>query len=83
MTRQPANKRSIFRAEPKYEHKTDNTYPVIAWHPSGRILTYINEEKAGMVIYFYRIEEKKTEERNFLYFDKVLISHIHPKDQGL
>jgi Tol biopolymer transport system component len=62
----------IFRAEPKYEHKTDNTYPVIGWHPTSRILTYINEEKAGMVIYFYRIEEKKTEKRNFLYFDKVL-----------
>jgi len=64
--------RAIFRAEPKYEHKTDNTYPVIAWHPSSRILTFINEEKAGMVIYFYRTDEKKTEERNFLYFDKIL-----------
>jgi hypothetical protein len=62
----------IFRAEPKYEHKTDNTYPVIGWHPSSRIFTYINEEKAGMVIYFYRVEEKKTEHRNFLYFDKVI-----------
>ncbi len=25
----------IFRAEPKYEHKTDNTYPVIGWHPTA------------------------------------------------
>jgi len=64
--------KAIFRKEPKYEHKTDNTYPVIGWHPTSRILTYINEEKAGMVIYFYRVEEKKTEKRNFLYFDKVL-----------
>jgi hypothetical protein len=64
--------RAIFRAEPKYEHKTDNTYPVISWHPSSRILTFINEEKAGMVIYFYRTDEKKTEKRNFLYFDKIL-----------
>jgi WD40 repeat protein len=71
--------KSLFRAEPKYEHKTDNTYPVIAWHPSGRILTYINEEKAGMVIYFYRIDEHKTEERNFLYFDKVLAFSYSPE----
>ncbi len=69
----------IFRAEPKYEHKTDNTYPVIAWHPSSRILTYINEEKAGMVIYFYRVDEKKTEEKNFLYFDKVLDFSYSPE----
>ena len=69
----------IFRAEPRYEHITDNTYPVIAWHPSGRILTYLNEEKAGMVIYFYRTDEKKTEERNFLYFDKVLDFSYSPE----
>lgn len=62
----------IFRAEPRFEQKTDNSYPVIAWHPTGRILTYINEEKAGLVMYFYRIQERTTEERNLLYFDKIL-----------
>ena len=25
----------IFRKEPKFEQVTDNTYPVMAWHPSG------------------------------------------------
>jgi len=69
----------IFRAEPKYEHKTDDTYPVIAWHPSSRILTFINEEKDGMVIYFYRVDEKRTEQRNFLYFDKVLNFSYSPE----
>jgi WD40 repeat protein len=71
--------KNIFRAEPKYEHKTDNKYPVIAWHPSSRILTYLNEEKAGMVIYFFRTEEKKTEQKNFLYFDKVLDFSYSPE----
>jgi len=71
--------KAIFKAEPKYEHKTDKTYPVIAWHPGGRILTFINEEKAGMVIYFYRTDEQKTEERNFLYFDKVLDFSYSPE----
>jgi WD40 repeat protein len=75
--------KAIFRAEPKYEHKTDNTYPVLAWHPSGRILTFINEEKAGMVIYFYRVGEKKTESRNFLYFDKVLSCSYSPDGSRL
>ncbi len=75
--------RAIFRIEPKYEHKTDNTYPVIGWHPSGRILTFINEEKAGMVIYFYRIDEKKTEERNLLYFDKVMSFSYSPDGSRL
>jgi len=62
----------IFRKEPKFEQVTDNTYPVIAWHPNGKILTYINDEKADLVMYFYRVNEKSTEKRNLLYFDKVL-----------
>ena len=73
----------IFKAEPKFEQKTDNTYPVIAWHPSGRIFTYINEEKAALVIYFYRIEEKNSEKRNLLYFDKILDFSYSPEGSRL
>lgn len=73
----------IFRKEPKFEQVTDNTYPVLAWHPSGKILTYINEEKADLVMYFYRINEKKTEKRNLLYFDKVLDFSYSPEGSRL
>jgi Tol biopolymer transport system component len=62
----------IFRKEPKFEQIIDNTYPVIAWHPTGKILTYINDEKADLQMYFYRVNEKKTDKRILLYFDKVL-----------
>lgn len=64
--------RTIFRAEPKFDQMIDETYPVMAWHPSSRILTIINEEKAGLMMYFYRTSEKSTEKRTLLYFDKVL-----------
>jgi len=69
---QTGKTRIVFRAEPRYEHKTDNTYPVIAWHPNSNILTFINEEKSLLRIYFHRVPEKTTEERLFLYLDKVL-----------
>jgi Tol biopolymer transport system component len=75
--------RIIFRAEPKFEQKTDNTYPVIAWHPSGKILTFINDERSDLVIYFYRINERKTEKRNLLYFDKVLDFAYAPEGSKL
>lgn len=80
---QTGKNKAVFRIEPKYEHKTDNTYPVIGWHPSGRILTFINEERAGMVIYFYRLDEKRTEQRNLLYFDKVLNFSYSPDGSQL
>jgi WD40 repeat protein len=64
--------KKIFRKEPKFEQFTDDTYPVIAWHPSSRILTFINEEKNSLVMYFYRVDERNTEIRNLLYYDKIL-----------
>ncbi len=64
--------KKIFSIEPKFEQNADNTYPVLAWHPGSDILTFINEEKNALKIYFYRISTDKTESRNLLYFDKVL-----------
>lgn len=73
----------IFRKEPKFEQVVDKTYPVIAWHPSGKILTYINDEKADLEMYFYRINEKKTDKRILLYFDKVLDFSYSPEGSRL
>jgi WD40 repeat protein len=73
----------IFRAEPRLPLESDKTYPVIAWHPSGKILTYINEEKAALLMYFYRLNDKSTEERNILYFDKVLDFSYSPEGSRL
>jgi len=73
----------IFRKEPRFEQVTDNTYPVIAWHPSSKILTFISDEKADLVMYFYRVNEKTTEKRNLLYFDKVLDFSYSPEGSRL
>jgi Tol biopolymer transport system component len=76
-------KKIIFRKEPKFEQVTDNTYPVLAWHPNGKILTYINDEKSALVMYFYRLDDKSTEKRNLLYFDKVLDFSYAPEGSRL
>jgi hypothetical protein len=75
--------RIIFRAEPKLPQKSDETYPVLAWHPSSKILTFINEEKAGLVMCFYRVNDKSTEKRNLLYFDKILDFSFAPEGSRL
>jgi hypothetical protein len=80
---QTGKTRIIFRIEPKFEQKTDNTYPVMAWHPNGRILTFINEERANLEIYFYRVTERTTEKRLLLYFDKVLDFAYAPEGSRL
>jgi Tol biopolymer transport system component len=75
--------KAIFRIEPKYEQKVDNTYPVMAWHPGGRILTFINEEKDGMVIYFYLTDQHRLQRKKMLYFDKVLDCSYSPDGSRL
>ncbi len=64
--------KKLFRREHKLEQITDFSYPVLAWHPSGRILTFITEEKGGLKLYYYTFGEKKLQTRNLLYFEKVL-----------
>ncbi|MBN1950408.1 MAG: PD40 domain-containing protein [Bacteroidales bacterium] len=65
-------RKRIVKKEYKLEQINDYSYPVLAWHPSGRILTFITEEKGGLKLYYYTFGEKELQERNFLYFEKVL-----------
>ena len=51
--------------------------------PGGNILTYINEEKGALKIYFRRLSERKPESRNLLYFDKVLDFDYSPSGARL
>ncbi len=65
-------KKKILKREHKLEQITDYSYPVLAWHPSGRILTFITEEEGGLKLYYFTFGEKKMQKRNLLYFEKVL-----------
>jgi len=75
--------KKIFSIEPKYEQMADISYPVLAWHPSSRILTFINEEKGDLKIYFYRTDSEETESRNLLYFEKILDFNYSPNGNRL
>ena len=67
------NKRKcLIKREHKIDQIPDYTFPVIAWHPSGRILTYITEEKGGLKLWFYDVSNREVTSRNLLYFEKVL-----------
>lgn len=70
--------KKLLRREHKLEQITDYTYPVMAWHPSGRILTFIVEEKGGLIMYYYTFGERKMTQRNVLYYDKVLNYSFSP-----
>jgi len=54
------------------EQKNDLSFPLLAWHPSGRILAVMKEKKGKVYLDYYNVAEKKKEENKFFYFEKVL-----------
>jgi hypothetical protein len=65
-------KERILKKGQKLEQIVDYSCPVLAWHPSGRILSFITEEKGGLKLNYYILAEKEMVIKNLLYFEKVL-----------
>lgn len=55
-----------------YIQQTDDSYPLLAWHPSGKLLALIRERKGKIFLGFYNLDLKKYEESELFNFDKIL-----------
>jgi Tol biopolymer transport system component len=62
----------LLKKEHKLDQIQDYSYPVLAWHPSSRILTFVTEEEGGLKLYYYTLDTKLLERRNIQYFEKIL-----------
>jgi WD40 repeat protein len=65
-------KKLLLKREYRIDQIPDYTFPVLAWHPNSKILSFITEEKGGLKLSFYNVEKKELTSRNLLYFEKVL-----------
>ncbi len=65
-------RKKILTREHKLEQITDYSFPSLAWHPSGKILTYFTEEEGKLFISHYDLETKQTSRNYFFFFEKVL-----------
>jgi hypothetical protein len=68
---QTGRRKCLLKREHKLDQIPDYSFPVLAWHPNGKILTFINEEKGGLKLSHYNIETQELTRRNFLYMEKV------------
>lgn len=50
----------------------DYSFPVLAWHPTGKILTFFTEEQGYLRMFMYHLKDGKLQRRNILFFDKIL-----------
>ena len=62
----------IMKREHKLDEKADFSYPILAWHPSGKILSIVLESKGKTWLYFYSMETHSFEKRPIYLFDKIL-----------
>ncbi|HQV01378.1 MAG TPA: hypothetical protein PLO59_09480, partial [Bacteroidia bacterium] len=51
--------------------ETDVSFPVVAWHPTGKSVTYIKEWKGNLWLSNYQLKGRKTDNSKLLYFEKV------------
>jgi len=71
-------KRIIKRGE-KIEQINDYSYPVLAWHPSGKLLSFVNEEKGSVWFWYYDMETKELDKKEMFSVDKILSYSFNQK----
>jgi len=54
------------------EQRTDHSFPLLAWHPSGQFLTVMREQKGDIWMEYYKPGKRKADRSKFMYFNKVL-----------
>lgn len=62
----------IFQDEHKLERLQDYSYPIIEWHPSGRLVTFITEDKGEVLFHTYNIEDKELSRKPIFKIEKIL-----------
>ncbi len=55
-----------------YTQETDVSFPVISWHPTGKLFSTIRERKGKLLLGIYTLETKKFIEAPLFNFEKVL-----------
>ncbi len=65
-------KRRIYRGGYRLADRPDYSYPLVAWHPSGRVLAILVERKGEIWLYFYNLDDRKFEHQIMANFQKVL-----------
>lgn len=52
-------KKKIFKRGVNIDTKTDYSYPLLSWHPTGKLLAFIIEDKGMPWLYRYNVEDKE------------------------
>jgi hypothetical protein len=62
----------IFKKEFRLERITDYTFPVLAWHPSSRLISFAFESKSETFLGSYNVEEKEKTIKQIFLLEKII-----------
>ncbi len=65
-------RKCILKREYRLARVVDDSFPILAWHPSGLSLTYIFEKRDNAWMGHYTLEEKKHQQKELFLLEKVL-----------
>lgn len=68
----------IMKREIRFDEKNDFSFPLLAWHPTGKLLAIITEIKGKNMLYSYYLEEDRFEKEQLFNLEKILdFSYSH------
>lgn len=73
----------IFKKEYKLDRIIDHSFPVVAWHPSGMILTFTTERNGGVFMHNYNFDDNKLTTKELFRIDKILSMDYHPQGRQI
>ncbi|MGQ9846349.1 MAG: hypothetical protein ACUVQP_02445 [Bacteroidales bacterium] len=62
----------IYKQGQRLDQITDYTYPIIAWHPTGKLVAFIVEKKGTKYLYTYELEKKELTFKELFNVEKIL-----------
>lgn len=69
---QTKKKKTIYRQGYRAHTLLDDSYPILAWHPSNKLISIITEHKGKIKLILYNLETKKRDTRELFNFEKIL-----------
>lgn len=64
--------KTIYKREHRLEQITDYSYPILKWHPSGKLIGFIIEKEGEIYYMTYNLEENEIKQIELSAFHKIL-----------
>lgn len=64
--------KKLAKGEKKINRIVDTSYPVLAWHPTGRALTWTTERKGALLLNTYTLDDRKIARKPVFMLEKIL-----------